>query len=192
MDYMDEEIIKMRRSENEKEFKDITEGVYIKDVFTEFERVEIFEKMLNILLPKSFVTMPEAMVKVKYPSEQRPKVIKTSLDTSVNFGFSLLNIPVKEENLEEVVKHFKTTLKNMNPAMSFYDEEVIELENRKLRYFTFKSFGMDAPMFNIMFISPYGGGMLHGIFNCLFSERNQWEDYALQMLGSIEDVNVTR
>ncbi len=186
MSYMDEEIIKMRRAEKNETFNDIKEGVYIKDVFTEFERVEIFEKNLNILLPESFVEMPEPMVKVKYPSEQRPQVIKTSLDTSVNIGFSLLNLPLKDEYLEDTTNHFKRVLKNMNPSMSFYVEETIELENFKLRYFTFKSFGMDSPMFNIMFIAPYGGGMLHGIFNCLFSEREQWEDYAMQMLESIE------
>ncbi len=189
MDYMDEEIIKMRRAEKNDEFKDIKTGVYIKDVFTEFEREEIFEKKLSILLPQSFVTMPEPMAKVKYPSEQRPQVIKTSLDTAVNIGFSLLNAPLKEEHLEDTLKYFKRAMKNMNPAMNFYEEKLIEVENMKLRYFTFKSYGMDSPMFNIMFIAPYKGAMLHGIFNCLFTEREQWEDYALQMLSSFEIIN---
>ncbi len=190
MDYLDEEIIKMRRAEKNEEFKDIRKGVYIKDVFTEFERVEVFEKKLNILLPQSFVTMPEPMAKVKYPSEQRPQVIKTSLDTSVNFGFSLLNMPLKEEQMKETLNYFKRAFKNMNPAMKFYTEEMIEVKEIKLGYFTFKSFGVDSPMFNIMFIAPIGGGMLHGTFNCLLSEREQWEDYALQMLKSLELVRV--
>lgn len=192
MDYLDEEILKIRREENSKEYKDIKKGVYIKDVFTEFERVEIFEKKVSILLPQSFVTMPEAMAKVKYPSEQRPQVIKTSLDTSVNICFSLLNSPLKEENLEDTLKYLKRAMKNMNPAMSFYDEKTIETENMKLRYFAFKSFGMDYPMFNIMFIAPYKGVMLHGVFNCLYTEREQWEDFAIQMLSSFESVNKTK
>lgn len=44
-----------------------------------------------LMLPDTFVDMPSSIVKLKYPSEQRPQIIKTSLDASVNFTFSLFN-----------------------------------------------------------------------------------------------------
>lgn len=72
---------------------------------------------MSILLPKSFIDLPDSMKKIKYPSEQRPHIIKISLDTSVNFRFSLL--PIRNEQTKDAVKQFKTALKRVNPAYVF-------------------------------------------------------------------------
>ena len=93
--YLDETILEIKRQKDKEENINIEEGVHIKNEYVEFEEIKLFNESMSILLPKSFIDLPDSMKKIKYPSEQRPHIIKTSLDTSVNFGFSLLPLPIR-------------------------------------------------------------------------------------------------
>lgn len=185
--YLDETILEMKNLKNKEESNNIKDGVYIKNEYMEFEEIELFEKSMNILFPKSFIDLPENMKKIKYPSEQRPQIIKTSLDTSVNFGFSLLPLPIKNEQTKEALKQFKTVLKRVNPAYVFYDFKEEKIGEKTISWFDFKSYGVDFPMYNIMYILPIRNKVMHGIFNCLYKDIDEWKEYAFQVIKSIKE-----
>ena len=44
----------MKNLKNKEESNNIKDGVYIKNDYVEFEEIELFEKSMNILFPKSF------------------------------------------------------------------------------------------------------------------------------------------
>lgn len=190
-EFLDEKILEMKREKEKAKNNDITQGgVYIKEEFVEFEEVKLFNESMGILLPKSFVNLPENMKRVKYPSESRPQIIKTSLDTSVNFCFSLLQMPIKNEQTIEAVKQFKTILKRVNPAYVFFDlkqEKIGENEEKTVSWFDFKSYGIDFPMYNIMYVVPIKNKVMHGIFNCLYKDVEEWKEYAFQVIKSIKE-----
>ena len=58
-------------------------------------------------------------------SELRPQVIKTSLDTTVNFTFSLYEIELSEKEIDSTIHQFKDLIQKVNPAYVF-EEIVIE------------------------------------------------------------------
>lgn len=62
----------------------------------EFSLQDIYPPMVSLMLPKSFVDMPELIAKQKYPSEYQPTVIKTSYDLAVNFAFQYFDQKMKE------------------------------------------------------------------------------------------------
>jgi hypothetical protein len=37
-----------------------------------------------------------------------------------------------------------------------------------------------------MFLASVEGKMLHGMFNCIFTERENWKEVALKMIKSIK------
>ena len=185
--YLDETILEIRRQKDKEENIHIEEGVYIKNEYVEFEEIKLFNESMNILLPKSFIDLPDSMKKIKYPSEQRPQVIKTSLDTSVNFGFSLLPLPIRNEQTKNAVKQFKTVLKRVNPSYVFYDLKEEKIGKKTISWFDFKSYGVDFPMYNIMYIIPIRNKVMHGIFNCLYKDIDEWKDYAFQVIKTIKE-----
>lgn len=185
--YLDETILKMKNLKNKEESNNIKDGIYIKNEYMEFEEIELFEKSMKILFPKSFIDLPENMKKIKYPSEQRPQIIKTSLDTSVNFGFSLLPLLIRNEQTKEALKQFKTVLKRVNPAYVFYDFKEEKVGKKTISWFDFKSYGVDFPMYNIMYILPIKNKVMHGIFNCLYRDVDEWKEYAFQVIKSIKE-----
>lgn len=99
MDYLDEQILELKRQQKKEKYQGLETGFYIRDELLEFDRVLLEPMDLSIMLPTTFATMPQSMVRVKYQSENRPQIIKTSLDTSVNFTFSLVPQQVRPEQL---------------------------------------------------------------------------------------------
>ena len=78
MDYLDEQILELKRQQKKEKYQSLETGFYIRDELLEFERVLLEPMDLSIMLPTTFVTMPQSMVRVKYQSENRPQIIKTS------------------------------------------------------------------------------------------------------------------
>ena len=110
MEYLDKQFLALKRQQKTEQDRSLETGFYIHDELVEFERIAIEPLLRSILLPTTFATMPQSMVKVKYQPENRPQVIKTSLDTRVNFTFSLLPQPVNPEQIATLAKRFKTAV----------------------------------------------------------------------------------
>lgn len=186
-EFFDEKILEYRRRARKEKYNSLETGMYIKDEFVQFERNELFRKKMSIMLPSSFVNMPHNLAKIKYASEQRPQVIKTSLDTTVNIGFNMLNADIQDNQIETLLGQAKEALKRLNPAFVFYDSRV-EQEPVTLGWFEFKSYGLDKNVYNLMFITRIGGKMMHGGFNCDYDDALEWRDAAHQMIASIRDI----
>ncbi|MFI3212241.1 MAG: hypothetical protein R3Y24_02770 [Eubacteriales bacterium] len=187
MSYIDEEIIKLQRIEERKKYYNLDTGIYIDDVLTEFEKTYIEELDITITLPTTFVTLPESMKKIKYPVETRPALIKTSLDTSVNFTFSIMPVEIKKEQLPLALKQMKMIIQKLNPANTCYEEKVEKTDYFfDIAYFDYMGHALDARLYNIMYLTPLGDKkILHGGFNCNFDLKNEWSKVAILIIKSI-------
>jgi len=186
MTKLDEQILDLRYEEKKHTLSSLEDGFYIKDELVEFQEVEIEGKNLTIYTPQSFTTMELEVAKIKYPSEQRPQWIKTNTNNSINICVSLIDTPINEQNLEKEMAGYKSLLKNMNPSIEFYQSKIEPLEDFKLAWFDYKSFAIDNQIYNIMFFASVENQMLHGIFNCLYNDREDWQTPAIQMIQSIK------
>ena len=188
MDYLDEQILELKRQQKKEKYQSLETGFYIRDELLEFERMLLEPMDLSIMLPATFVTMPQSMVRVKYQSESRPQIIKTSLDTSVNFTFSLVPQEVRPEQLRSLVSQLKAVIQRMNPANTFYDMKEEQTASQiPVCWFDYKGFAIDEQVYYIMFALPWKDKQLiHGTFNCKYSDMNEWKEAARQAILSIE------
>ena len=188
MEYLDEQLLALKRQQKREQYHSLETGFYIHNELVEFERVVIEPLLLSIMLPTTFVTMPQSMVKVKYQSENRPQVIKTSLDTRVNFTFSLLSQPIRPEQITPLAKQFKTVVQRVSPANVFYDlkEEQTGAEV-PLCWFDYKGYAVDEQIYYMMYVTPWGSDkLLHGTFNCRFRDKDEWKEAARQAILSLK------
>ena len=188
MEYLDEQLLALKRQQKREQYHSLETGFYIHNELVEFERVVIEPLLLSIMLPTTFVTMPQSMVKVKYQSENRPQVIKTSLDTRVNFTFSLLPQPVKAGQLSALAKQLKTAVQRVNPANVFYDLKEEQTDEKvPLCWFDYKGYAVDDQIYYMMYVTPWGGNkLLHGTFNCRFKDKDEWKEAAKQAVLSLK------
>ncbi len=189
MDYMDEEIIKMRQRNRKISLED---GVSIKGEFIEFEEVKLFDDKMVIALPKTFIDMPKKIAEIKYPSNQRPQIIKTDLLGATNFAFNLFDQPVEKEQLQEVATTFKQMIQKVNPANIFYDQQVEPLEDSSIAWFDFKGYAIDTQVYYIYFVTVIDGNLLHGIFNCMMEDVEEYKEVAFLVMKTIRDCKVER
>lgn len=186
MDYLDEEVMQFRKNAKKSKYNSLETGMYIKDELVHFKEVHVLDGKVSIMLPDTFVDMPHEIAKIKYPSEQRPQVIKMNNDTSVNFTFSLYDTPFNERQIESALSQFQRIILKVNPAFIFYDFIIIEEKN--IGWFDFKSYGLDEQMYNVMYITPIEGKLMHGIFNCMYRDILEWKDAVRQVMLSVVDL----
>ena len=187
-EFFDEKILEYRRHARNEKYSTLETGMYIKNELVRFERKEMFQGKLGVMLPESFVTLPAKLARIKYSSQQRPQVIRTSRDTTVNIGMSLTDIGIEEEHIKELRDQSREALKRLNPAFVFY-ESGVDKRHVPVGWFEFKSYGLDTDVYNLMFVSRIGGKMLHGIFNCDYEDVLEWREAARQMMDSILDLS---
>lgn len=190
MDYLDKEIMEFRKSAKKSKYNSLETGMYIKDRLVHFKETRVLNDKVSVMLPEGFVDMPHEAAKMKYPSEQRPQVIKTSDDGTVNFTFSLYEVEFNERQTEDALGQFKAVIRKVNPAFIFYDF-VIETD-KALGWFDFKSYGLDEQIYNVMYIIPVEGKLMHGIFNCLYRDILEWKEPVHQIMMSVTDLMQTK
>jgi len=182
MEFFDEKVIELRQKEKEKGYTTLETGIYVNRELVEFASEKLFDEQVEIVLPTSFIDMPQAVAKVKYPSEYRPPIIKTSLDGTANFTFNLFDILIEgPDGLEEVAAHFQLVLKQVNPLLKIHNYEEMTCEERYYRLFSYKSYGLDMQMYNLICVTPIKDKILQACFNCPSEERELWEHIAQQV-----------
>ena len=191
MKYTDEILIKKGNEYKQFAYGNLEEGMYIQGVFYEFSRQKLTLEDISIMLPINFSDMPLTMAKVKYPSEQRPDIIKMNVESDINFTFKLLEFPQTEQSLEQIIQYFYQVIQKTQPANVFYEKNFLPIMGKKLGWFDFKSHAIDCKLYNLMYLLPIGRKFLHGIFNCPLSEVDLWKPVVLQVIHSIEDLTIT-
>ncbi len=166
--------------------KDIKSGpIKIRDRYYEFEKRDFFDEELKMYIPKDFEDMSEAARKFKYPSENRPEIIKCNEKGSICITLKRIDSSLDEENVEKLKDSMKVVIKKTNPANVFYEDGVLEVDSKNIGYFEFKSYALDDPLYNLMFFLEFEGRTLMGTFSCIHNECKEWREIVLQIIKTI-------
>lgn len=169
-------------------YGNIENGVFVKEELIRFEKMELFDGQVTVMLPEGYIDMPIAMQKIKYPSESRPQVIKCNEEGDVNFTFSLLNSPLEKSAVQSLEKQMKKIIRKVQPSNVFYNEGIVEKESTTIGWFEYKSPTIDMPLFNIMYCAAVNGKTLQGVFNVPYASWKQWKEIMINVVKTIECV----
>lgn len=185
---VDEKILDFINAAEAKEArKDIKNGpIKIGDKYYEFEERELFDEKIKMYIPKDFENMPMEARKFKYPSENRPDIIKSNEDGSIVVTFKLIDSPLSDEYVEQLRDMMKLINKRLNPANIYFEEEILEVDEKKIGYFDFKSSAIDDFLYNFIFLFELQEKTVMGTFSCGFGEHEEWKDVVPQMINTIK------
>lgn len=185
-EFFDEKILEFRKLARKEKYDSLDTGMYVNNELVTFSEIKLFNNAFAITLPDFLVDMPLSIAKIKYPSEQRPQIIKTSMDTTVNFSFNLFNMVTNDEQITDATKQFKNVIARVNPAYVFYHFK-IEEEPKKIGWFDFKSYCIDENVYNLVYLTVIRSKLLHGMFSCLYKDALEWQDVLPQIMKSIRE-----
>lgn len=129
-----------------------------------YEKVKLFRKQMEILIPEGFKDMPDYVAKKKYPSKHRPPVILMDKNNMVNFTFHLMDMALAEGQLKKAAEGFVKSMKQVYVNAKFQELQYGERnDGGKIAWLAYETMAIDADIFNIMFITPLEGNccMVH-------------------------------
>ncbi|MCL1924198.1 MAG: hypothetical protein FWF50_01280 [Defluviitaleaceae bacterium] len=184
-DKIDEKIIDLI-NHNQKLDRDImNDGAYIHNQIINFKDLELFNGKIVTKIPSYFEYISEEIAKLKYPAEGRPEHILSNKDSSVTFGYSIINEPIKKTEVEDAMKQIKGVIKATNPASDFYSDGLLNSEEENtlnIAWFDYNTFGIDEQIYNITFIAEFESKIFFGTFNCPMREINEWKKPSLECI----------
>ena len=191
MAYTDEAIIKLRAEVEQRKWEsniDLTKEQILYGEAYQFVPEQFSDQCLEIMVPKSFFPMPEELAAEKYLAAQKPQVILTNWDGTIDITLNLLEGSLKAEQIPLCLQKLKDTIREVYPATLFFDEEQMETDGTTVAYMDFKSFSLGGPIYNIMFVSAIRGRPLIGTFNCSFEYWEQWRPVVFEILKTVREI----
>ncbi len=187
IEFDEKKLLYQRALRYKEKYSTLETGMFIRDKMETFSKGRLFDGKMEIMLPDSFGIMPDDYAKVKYPSHFRPQYIFTNMDLSVNLGFSLFGQKAGEEELEDIAAHLRNMLKRSNPSVQFYGQEMKKTCKCAKVQYDFRTQALDEAIYNVHFLAAINGRIMHGIFNCLYRETDDWYEMVGQIIESVRD-----
>ncbi len=151
----------------------------------ELEKKNILEGKVEILVPKHFGIMPEEMLLLKYPSANRPTLVYSDEDGTVNIAFNLTASKASQQQLESYKKVFISTFKSSFPNAEWEGNGIKEINGRKVGYLEVVTQAIDTKIYNLLFFTDLDGRLLICTFNCTVENRAEWDEPGKRIFNSL-------
>jgi len=186
----DEDFIYMKSMEAEpppKHENNISDGfIIIDDKKITVKRRFLLDKKMSVIMPEAFTLMSKEVAKIKYPSENRPAVIYTNEDTTINFTFTHRDDKASNEEIPGVKDAIQPLVMRMFPSSSVIESETIEASGKNISYYDYITPALDMEIYNLTFMFSLEERLVLGGFNCPSDAMDDWKPVFLQMLESAE------
>lgn len=149
------------------------------------ERVILINGKVTVDLPIGFGLMSEEMLASKYPASNRPTIVYTNQDGTVNFVFNHTANKIPQGRLKDFLPSFTNQFGKIYPNIVWLEKKLKTINNEEFIVLEFITPALDSKIYNIMYITSLEGKMLMCSFNSLESQKDEWESKAKKSLNSI-------
>ena len=115
---------------------------------------------IELGVPKGFEIMSEEIMKIKYPSSQRPNLVFTNELTSVNVALSLTQNDASQELITPYVDNFVKSFNSQFPTADWKDKGTKMINGRKVGFIKVITPAVDTDIYNVMFFTDLDGKLL--------------------------------
>ncbi|MBL6445375.1 hypothetical protein JMN32_03595 [Fulvivirga sp. 29W222] len=140
---------------------------------------------VEMLMPEDFELMSETMLNQKYPSSNRPTIVYTNPEGSVNMVVNHTWNKISLNQLPEAIPTFSNQFEKLYPNIKWYRKELVKLNERDFVVLEFISPALDTDIYNLMFVTELEGRLLMFSFNCTKDQEIAWKMTANKMMRSV-------
>ena len=150
-----------------------------------FQELEIFKNQMWMWLPQNFTLLGKEFIKMKYPSENRPDLIYSNPETTVNVCFLLKQEKLAAGQEVQVRDYLGHIVHNLYPGCGILDKDCVKAGENEAAWMDFLAPAMDSYVYNMMYITSFKGRLLMGTCNCPESDKEDWKDLFVRMIATI-------
>jgi hypothetical protein len=188
MDYFDEELLDAKRKMERQMHTTLETGIYAGEELVTFTQIDLPDFSVRMPLPDQFVVMPEEVKKAKYPSQEAPALILTSLSSTVNISFNELPVLLKEGEIKTMIGQFQNALENINPSIIIKNQTDTKTDQgNEMSWFEYKGYQLDGQSYNRVYLLRLRKTVLHGTFSCNIKDKEHWMEIAERIFMAVEE-----
>jgi len=181
--YGDEAIIAARVAAMSAAMHSIGRPVVFEGVAYTFAQRE-FAAGFAMVVPECFEALDDALARLKYPDENRPRTIISNADTTINLAFDCE--AVGQASLESRLTNYRALVKKLHPSYVFFSESIHDSEGGlKVACYDFRGSALDGDIYYLNFFADLPNGELFGWFSCPIESQPKWEPLVRQMIQTI-------
>ena len=158
----------------------------INEIEIELETKTLLEDRIELKVPVDFQIMSDQLMKVKYPSENRPNLIYTDESGGINVALSLTENSASQDIIPAYADNFVQTFKNLYPSAEWKDSGVKEINGLQVGFLELVTPAIDVEIYNLMFFTELDGRLLICTFNCTRPSIDEWSPIAKEIMNSIK------
>ncbi len=141
---------------------------------------------VQVLVPAGFAPMSEALLRVKYPSSQRPTLVYSNPSGSVNLALNHTANPLQPNQLAEVHQVMEATFKRLYPSAVWFQSGLTTINGRAFFLLDLRTPALDTEIRNLMVGTSLQGRLLLISFNVTKPREARWLPTAKKILASIK------
>jgi len=141
---------------------------------------------VKMLLPRDFEPLDDQMLRVKYPTGDRPALVYTDKTTEVNVALQHTQYQMSAEKMVEECAEAIVAFKSGFPAWSeWFRSELHPINGRPFLLFELRTPALDTRVRNIMAVTSLDNRMLVISFNVTRELERQWLAAGNRIIESI-------
>lgn len=147
----------------------------------------IFDNKAEILIPTSFSSVPNDIIRTKYPLPfgDLPEMVYSNTDFSINVAFKSSPANAKfNGTAQEFADWMKNTIEKVAPNIKWLSSKVKNIDGKDVVVFEFISPTLDSDIYNQMFYFQREDRMYMVTFNCTDTNQRKWRKTATHILES--------
>lgn len=146
----------------------------------------LLKDKVELKFPKDFKIMPEAMMKIKYPSERRPTLVYSNETGGINVALNLTQNQANQQMILTYKDNFIQTFKNLYPSAQWKDSGVKTINGKQVGYIELVTPAINTEIYNLFFFTDLDGKLLLGTFNCTKKSMSEWTPIAKEIMNSLK------
>ena len=141
---------------------------------------------IELLLPKDWKPMSEALVQKKYPGPRPPSLVYSDITGSVSIAFNHTDSKASPDVLDKYKEALKAGLMNAYPDAVWEKEAITEINGKKVGVFEVFTETADDKIYNYMVFTDVEGRLMICSFNCTENRLKTWKPVAQQIVNSLK------
>jgi len=146
----------------------------------------LLDDHVEIMIPEDFKIMSEEMLKLKYPSANRPTIVYTNESGSINVALNLTTSSVSQELIPQFKEALQNTFKQLYPSAKWKGSGINTINDKKVGYLELITPAIDTEVYNLIFFTDVNSQLLLCTFNCTVQYLKEWQSIGDEIMNSLK------
>jgi hypothetical protein len=140
---------------------------------------------IRLLVPADFTPMSEEMIVKKYPRANRPTVVFTNAQTTVNVALDHNAFKLSDSELPKAKQAIRGGLETAFPTAQWFRDEMKTINGKQFFLLDVRTPAADTDVRNIMVGTSFEGRLLVVTFNATKALEEAWLPIANKIIESV-------